>query len=178
MRYGAGFSTRAPAPDNRGADAAWLTPQLELGSAQARSARRRSGSSACSLRSRLNGALLTLSRLIYALAARGLPDGSPAWTPAMVPPDALAALLARRRATFLLTTHAHQRRARARPPRPAWSGPPRSRCGRRPSPSQAARAATVAAVALASLFLVFGLGALAQSFPASSPTAVEIADAH
>ena len=182
-----GFSTRVPAPAGTGGDgnAAWLTPQLGLGGAESSIGAAAIGI-LCLLASftSFNGALLTLSRLIYALAAQGVLPRRLARMDArrMVPPDALAALLAAVVAlTFLLTTHALINAVLAGSAAAAglvWAAavavrerPPFAEPGR-------SRRHQVAALALASLFLVFGLGALAQSFPASSPTLVEIAHAH
>jgi APA family basic amino acid/polyamine antiporter len=182
-----GFSTRAHglAAPARDGNVAWLTPQLGLGGAESSIGAALIGI-LCLLASftSFNGALLTLSRLIYALAAQGmLPRRLARMDPRrMVPPDALAALLAAVVAlTFLLTTHALINAVLAGSAAAAglvWAAavavrerPPFAEPGR-------SRRHQVAALALASLFLVFGLGALAQSFAASSPTAVEIADAH
>ena len=100
----------------------------------------------------------------------------------MVPPDALAALLAAVAAlTLLLSTRALINAVLAGSAAAAglvWAAavavrerPPFVEPGR-------PRRAQLAALALAALFLVFGLGALAEGFSGSSPARVEIADAH
>jgi APA family basic amino acid/polyamine antiporter len=185
-----GFSTLAPSARDAGLaaqamDDSWLTPQLGLGGADAS----RFGAAAigilCLLASftSFNGALLMLSRLIYALAAQGVLPRRLARMDArrMVPPDALAALLAAVAAlTFLLSTHALINAVLAGSAAAAglvWAAavavrerPPFAEPGR-PRRSQ------IAALALASLFIVFGLSALAEGF-AGPPTArVEVADA-
>ena len=108
-----GFSTLAPPSPGAG-----LGRRRRLADAAARPGRRAGsplGAAAigilCLLASftSFNGALLTLSRLVYALAAQGVLPRRLARMDArrMVPPDALAALLAAVVAlTFLLSTHA------------------------------------------------------------------------
>jgi amino acid transporter len=185
-----GFSARGhgPVASGGGGDAGWLTPQLGLGGVDSSIGAALIGI-LCVLASftSFNGALLTLSRLIYALAAQGmLPRRLARLDPRrMVPADALAALLAAVVAlTFLLTTHALINAVLAGAAAAAglvWAAavavrerPPFAEPGR-------SRRHQIGALALASLFLVFGLSALAQSFPVSSPPPVidmEIADAH
>jgi len=182
-----GFTTRAHGSAGAGREGAagWLTPQLGLGGAD-------SSIAAAAIRilcllasfTSFNGALLTLSRLVYALASQGVLPRRLARMDArrMVPPDALAVLLAAVVAlTFLLTTHALINAVLAGSAAAAglvWAAavavrerPPFAEPGR-------ARRHQVAALALASLFLVFGLSALAESAPASAATRVEIAHAH
>jgi amino acid transporter len=130
-----------------------------------------------------NGALLTLSRLVYALASQGFLPRRLARMDArrMVPPNALAALLAAVAAlTFLLSTHALINAVLAGSAAAAglvWAA---AIAVRERAPFVEAgrpRRSQLAALALASLFLVFGLSALAEGFAAPSSARVEIVDA-
>ena len=182
-----GFSTLAsPAARDAGVAAdSWLTPQLGLGAAGAS----RLGAAAIGILclfasfTSFNGALLTLSRLVYALASQGILPRRLARMDArrMVPPDALAALLVAVVAlTFLLSTHALINAVLAGSAAAAglvWAAavavrerPPFAEPGR-------PRRHQVVALALASLFIVFGLSALAEGFSAPSTARVEMADA-
>ena len=182
-----GFSTLAPPSQDAGLmrNEDWLTPQLGLGGAGASPLGAAAIGILCLLASftSFNGALLTLSRLVYALAAQGILPRRLARMDArrMVPPDALAALLAAVVAlTFLLSTHALINAVLAGSAAAAglvWAAavavrerPPFVEPGR-------PRRAQLAALALAALFVVFGLGALAEGFAGPSPARVEIADA-
>jgi amino acid transporter len=177
-----GFSTLAApqAGAAPGSEGDWLTPQLGLG----RGGRQPAGAAAigilCLLASftSFNGALLTLSRLSTALASQGMScprrlarmDAR-----RMVPPDALGgpALGGRRVDVPAVDARAHQCRARrlGRRRRAGLGGGGR-RAGalalRRAGPP---RGRQIAALALASLFLVFGVSALAEGFAAPSPRA-------
>jgi amino acid transporter len=182
-----GFSTLAAGPraSGLGASEDWLTPQLGLGGADSSPFGAAAIGILCLLASftSFNGALLTLSRLVYALASQGLLPRRLARMDArrMVPPDALAVLLAAVVAlTFLLSTHALINAVLAGSAAAAglvWAAavavrerPPFAEAGR-------PRRHQVAAIGLASLFLVFGLSALAEGFAGSSSARVEIADA-
>jgi amino acid transporter len=182
------FSTIAlppPAP-GLGADGDWLTPQLDLGAATGSPIVAAAIGLLCMLASftSFNGALLTLSRLVYALAAQGMLPRRLARMDAkrMVPPDALAALLAAAVAlTFLLSTRglidavlagsaaaaglvwAAATAVRERPPFVEPGRPRRHR---------------IVAFAVASLFVVFGCGALVESLSLPTPTLAEVVHAH
>ena len=183
-----GFSTLAPEAAGAGlAGDRWLTPQLGLGSAGGSPLGAAAIGILCLLASftSFNGALLTLSRLVYALASQGILPRRLARMDArrMVPPDALAALLAAVAAlTFLLSTRALINAVLAGSAAAAglvWAAavavrerPPFVEPGR-------PRGRQIAALALASLFLVFGVSALAEGFAApSAPAHVEVAVAH
>jgi amino acid transporter len=184
-----GFSTLGPAPEvGAGTDAAWLAPQLGFGAAGGSPLGAAAIGILCLLASftSFNGALLTLSRLVYALATQGMLPRRLARMDArrMVPPNALAALLAAVAAlTFLLSTRALIGAVLAGSAAAAglvWAAavavrerPPFVEPGR-------ARRHQVAALALASLFLVFGGSALVEGFaaPTSAPARVEVAHAH
>jgi len=185
-----GFSTLAPEAASASvgiADDRWLTPQLGLGAAGGSPLGAAAIGILCLLASftSFNGALLTLSRLVYALASQGMLPRRLARMDArrMVPPDALAALLAAVAAlTFLLSTRALINAVLAGSAAAAglvWAAavavrerPPFVEPGR-------PRGRQIAALALASLFLVFGVSALAEGFAApSAPAHVEVAVAH
>jgi amino acid transporter len=184
-----GFSTIAHAPQQAGLAASgdWLTPQLGLGGAASSPLGAAAIGILCMLASftSFNGALLTLSRLVYALASQGLlprrlarMDGK-----RMVPPDALAALLAAAVAlTFLLSSRALINAVLAGSAAAAglvWAAavavrerPPFVEPGR-------PRRHLVAALALSSLFVVFGAGALVEGFsPPAPPVLAEVVHAH
>jgi amino acid transporter len=182
-----GFSTLAPADRDSGSagNGDWLTPQLGLGVATASPLVAAAIGILCLLASftSFNGALLTLSRLVYALASQGLLPRRLARMDArrMVPPEALSVLLAAVVAlTFLLSTHALITAVLAGSAAAAglvWAAavavrerPPFVEPGR-------SRRHHFAALALASLFVVFGLSALAEAFPAPAPARLEIAHA-
>ena len=132
-----------------------------------------------------NGALLTLSRLVAALASQGVLPRRLAHMDArrMVPSHALAALLAAVVAlTFLLSTHALINAVLAGSAAAAglvWAAAIAVRERAPFAEPGRPRRHRVAALALASLFVVFGLGALAEGLKASAaPARVEIAHAH
>jgi APA family basic amino acid/polyamine antiporter len=187
-----GFSTIDPAnalppgPPGLGADGAWLTPQLGFGAA----AGSRLGAAAIGLLCMLasftsfNGALLTLSRLVYALAAQGMLPRRLARMDAkrMVPANALTALLAAAVAlAFLLSTRGLINAVLAGSAAAAglvWAAavavrerPPFVEPGR-------PRRHLVAALAVASLFVVFGGGALVEALSPPAPLLVEVVHAH
>jgi len=182
-----GFSTLAPEAGGSGlAGDGWLTPQLGLGSASGNPLGAAAIGILCLLASftSFNGALLTLSRLVYALASQGMLPRRLARMDArrMVPPNALAALLAAVVAlTFLLSTHALINAVLAGSAAAAglvWAAavavrerPPFVEPGR-------PRRRQIAAFALAVLFLVFGVSALAEGVVGTSPARVEVALAH
>jgi amino acid transporter len=182
------FSTIAlpPSPSGSGADGDWLTPQLGLGAAAGSPIVAAAIGLLCILSSftSFNGALLTLSRLVYALAAQGILPRRLARMDAkrMVPPNALAALLAAAVAlTFLLSTRglinamlggaaaaaglvwAAAVAVRERPPFVEPGRPHRHR---------------VVALVVASLFVVFGCGALVEAFVPPVPLLAEVIHAH
>jgi amino acid transporter len=184
-----GFSTLAPDPNlpAGGAQGDWLTPQLGLGSAAASPLAAAAIGVLCLLASftSFNGALLTLSRLVYALASQGVLPRRLARMDArrMVPPDALAVLLAAVVAlTFLLSTRALINAVLAGSAAAAglvWAAAVAVRERSPFAEPGRARRHQVAAAVLASLFLVFGLGALAEIVPAASPPVLtELAHGH
>jgi amino acid transporter len=163
-----GVSALAPA-----AHGSWLVPQLSLLPAAAGPIGAAGLGLLCLLASfsSWNGAMLTLSRLVYALAAQGLLPRSLAHVDArrMVPGRALAALLA----VSILLTLALDGRAlvsavlagAAAAAALVWAAavvvrerPPFAEPGRAPHRRPLA-------LALAALFVAFGLGALAQALP-------------
>jgi amino acid transporter len=175
-----------PSPPRLGADGDWLTPQLGLGSATGSPIGAAAIGLLCMLASftSFNGALLTLSRLVYALAAQGiLPRRLARMDPKrMVPPDALAALLAAAVAlTFLISTRGLINAVLAGSAAAAglvWAAaiavrerPPFVEPGR-------PRRYRVAALAVASLFIVFGCGALVEGLSPSAPMLAEVVHAH
>ena len=173
-------------PPGSGADGDWLTPQLGLGAAAGSPIGAAAIGLLCMLASftSFNGALLTLSRLVYALAAQGMLPRRLARMDAkrMVPPDALAALLAAAVAlTFLLSTRALINAVLAGAAgvaglvwaaavtvreRPPFVEPDRPRRHR------------VAALAVAALFVVFGCGAIVECLNPPAPVLAEVVHAH
>jgi len=183
-----GFSTIAHAPQTgMAADGDWLTPQLGLGAAAGSPLAAAAIGILCILASftSFNGALLTLSRLVYALASQGLLPRRLARMDSkrMVPPDALAALLAASLAlTFLLSSRALINAVLAGSAAAAglvWAAavavrerPPFVEPGR-------PRRHLVAALALSTLFVVFGAGALVEGFTSPAPPVLaEVTHAH
>ncbi len=184
-----GFTTIAHAPQQTGlaADGDWLTPQLGLGAATASPLGAAAIGILCMLASftSFNGALLTLSRLVYALASQGLLPRRLARMDSkrMVPPDALAVLLAASLVlTFLLSSRALINAVLAGSAAAAglvWAAavavrerPPFVESGR-------PRRHLVAALALSSLFVVFGAGALVEGFTSPAPPVLaEVTHAH
>jgi amino acid transporter len=183
-----GFSTIAHAPQaGLAADGDWLTPQLGLGAAALSPLAAAAIGILCIVASftSFNGALLTLSRLVYALASQGLLPRRLARMDSkrMVPPDALAALLAASLAlTFLLSSRALINAVLAGSAAAAglvWAAavavrerPPFVEPGR-------PRRHLVAALALSSLFVVFGAGALVEGFTSPAPPVLaEVTHAH
>ena len=187
---GARLLDAAPAPQTGvapGSDGDWLTPQLGLGAAAASPIGAAAIGILCLLASftSFNGALLTLSRLVAALASQGVLPRRLAHMDArrMVPSHALAALLAAVVAlTFLLSTHALINAVLAGSAAAAglvWAAAIAVRERAPFAEPGRPRRHRVAALALASLFVVFGLGALAEGLKASAaPARVEIAHAH
>ena len=175
----------APQP-GLAADGDWLTPQLGLGAAASSPLAAAAIGILCMLASftSFNGALLTLSRLVYALASQGMLPRRLARMDSkrMVPPDALAALLAAAVAlTFLLSTRALINAVLAGSAAAAglvWAAavavrerPPFAEPGR-------PRRHLWAALALSSLFVVFGVGALVEGFTPPAPVLAEVVHAH
>jgi len=183
-----GFSTIA-LPASRpglGADGDWLAPQLGLGGAAGSPLGAAAIGILCMLASftSFNGALLTLSRLVYALAAQGMLPRRLARMDAkrMVPPNALAALLATAVAlTFLLSTRGLINAVLAGAAAAAglvWAAavvvrerPPFVEPGR-------PRRHRVVALAVASLFVVFGCGAVVEALNPPAPLLAEVVHAH
>jgi len=183
-----GFSTLV-APDTGvapGSDGSWLTPQLGLGAAAGSPLGAAAIGILCLLASftSFNGALLTLSRLVAALASQGVLPRRLAHMDArrMVPSHALAALLAAVVVlTFLLSTHALINAVLAGSAAAAglvWAAAIAVRERAPFAEPGRPRRHRVAAVALASLFVVLGLGALAEGLKVAAPAPVEIAHAH
>jgi amino acid transporter len=182
------FSTivLTPPVSGLGADGDWLTPQLGLGALAGSPIGAAAIGILCMLASftSFNGALLTLSRLVYALAAQGMLPRRLARMDAkrMVPPDALAALLVASVAlTFLLSTRGLINAVLAGSAAAAglvWAAavavrerPPFVEPGR-------PRRYRLAALAVASLFVIFGCGALIEGVSTPAPLLAEVAHAH
>jgi amino acid transporter len=177
----------APEAPGLAASGDWMTPQLGLGAATSSPLGAAAIGILCMLASftSFNGALLTLSRLVYALASQGLLPRRLARMDSkrMVPPNALAALLAVSVAlTFLLSTRGLINAVLAGSAAAAglvWAAavavrerPPFVEPGR-------SRRHLYAALALSSLFVVFGVGALVEGFtPPPMPVLAEVVHAH